>query len=208
MKAKKTLAVLLVAVMLLMTVCINVSAASGTITTGPIKTAYTDCEFFNPQGLVVEFDGTPITYTPDNANFAFSPALNDHLTVDTTVIDVYYKNVKVGSVTIKVDHVWGDVTYLDNNFHGQYCLGCGVVKERLTHTVPEYIPNDDGGLFIPQTETGVCSDCHAEITKDRVGSENFNQIFDFGNMTETEITIFTYIQMILVGLIQTIVGIR
>ncbi len=208
MKAKKTLAVLLVAVMLLMSVCVSVNAANGTITANPVKTAYTDCEFFNPQGLEVEFDGETITYNPNDTKFAFIPALNDHLSADVTAIDVYYDNVKVGSVAITVAHVWGDTTYLDNNFHGQYCLGCGTVKERLSHNVTEFIPNDDGGLFIQQTQTGACVDCHAEITQPIPGSENFDSIFDFGNMTETEGLIFTYVRTLLVSLIQMLVGIN
>ncbi len=207
MKAKKLLAVLLVAVMLLVPVTCFANAA-GSIVTNPIKTAYTDCEFFNPQGLIIQYNGTPVIYTPDNANFAFMPSLNDHLSVDTKTIDVYYNNEFVGTVAITVDHVWGDITYLDNNFHGRYCLGCGTVEERLPHNVSEYIPNDDGGLFIQQSETGVCSDCHAEVTRKIVGSEKFDDIFDPGNLTETETTIITYIQLFLVTLIQTLTGIR
>ncbi len=205
MKAKKLLAVLLVAVMLLVPASSFASAANA-IVREPIKTAYSDCEYFNPQGLVINYNGSDITYTPDNANFAFMPALNEYLTVDTKTVDVYYNNEKIGTVAVAVEHIWGDITYLDNNFHGQYCIGCGVVNERLPHTVDEFIPNDDGGLFIQQTQTGTCTGCHAEITESIVGSEKFDDIF--GDVTETEGTIIMYIQLFLVNLIQMLVGIK
>ncbi len=216
MKAKKLLAVLLVAVMLIVPVSCFAGAASASIASGPIKTAYTDCEFFNPQGIVIEYNGTFVEYTPDNAKFAFMPGLNEHLTTEvevsegvyTTDVDVYYDNIYAGTVTVNVSHVWGDLTYIDNNFHGAYCLGCGKVKETVAHTVDEFIPNDDGGLFIQQTQTGVCTGCHAEVTESINGSEKFISIFDFSNMTQTEGMIVGYIYSILVTLIQTLVGIQ
>lgn len=208
MKAKKALAVLLVAVMLLVPFTFGASAAGEAIVSGPIKTVYTDCEYFNPQGLVITVDGNEITYSPIDAGFKFVPGLNEKLTVDTS-IDVYYNEVKIGTVAVTVSHVWGEITYFDNNYHGRHCLGCGIVDETTfsAHNVTEYIPNDDGGLFVQQTETGVCNDCHAEVTRNIAGSEKFNEIFS-DNLTETEATIITWIQIIVVSLVQMIVGIK
>lgn len=208
MKAKKALAVLLVAVMLLVPFCFGASAAGEAIVTGPIKTAYTDCEYFNPQGLVITVDGNEITYSPIATGWKFIPGLNEKLTVDSS-IDVYYNEVKVGTVAVTVSHVWGEITYLDNNYHGRHCLGCGIVDEATftAHNVPEYIPNDDGGLFIQQTETGTCDDCQGEVTRNIAGTEKFDTIFS-GNLTETEGTIYTWVRIILVSLVQMIVGIR
>lgn len=229
MKAKKALAVLLVAVMLLATLSFGASATDEAIVSGPIKTAYTDSEYFNPQGLVITVDGEEIEYSPLDDNFRFVPGLNEQLTTANAITDennnpvtdengyalytadvaIYYNEVKVGVVTVDVSHVWGPTTYMDNNFHGNYCLGCGIV-DKLTlgaHNVKEYIPNDDGGVFIQQTETGTCEDCHAEITRNIQGSEKFDNIFT-GNLTEMEAEIFTYVRLFLVGLIQLLTGIR
>lgn len=217
MKAKKALAVLLVAVMLLVPFSFGASAAGEAIVKGPIKTAYTDCEYFNPQGLVITVDGKEIEYSPIDDNFKFVPALNEKLTVDTE-ITVYYKQIvdasttteiEIGKITVEVSHVWGETTYMDNNYHGRYCLGCGIVDEATfgAHNVAEFIPNDDGGLFIDQTETGTCSDCNGEITQSIKGTHKFDSILT-GNMTETEATIVTWLNIILVSLVQMLVGIR
>lgn len=229
MKAKKALAVLLVAVMLLATLSFVASAEDEAIVSGPIKTAYTDCEYFNPQGLVITVDGEEIEYSPIDDNFKFVPGLNEKLTTANVIADangtpildangyemytadvaVYYNEVKIGTVTVDVSHVWGETTYMDNNFHGRYCLGCAIVDEKTftAHNVSEYIPNDDGGLFIQQTETGICSDCHGEITRNIEGSEKFDSIFT-GNLTELESEVLTYLKLILVGIIQMLVGIK
>ncbi|MBR0535779.1 MAG: hypothetical protein IIX14_05315 [Clostridia bacterium] len=229
MKAKRTLAVLLVAIMLLVPFSSLATAAGETIISGPIKTVYTDCEYFNPQGLVISVDGVEIPYTPINEKFKFVPGLDEKLTTqniskdmnDTPIVDetghnlytadvdVYYNEVLIGTVTVDVSHVWGETSYMDNNYHGHYCLGCGIVDEITfgAHNVPEYIPNDDGGLFIPQTETGTCADCNAEITRRIKDTEKFNTIFDT-NRTELETELLTYITLILVGLVQLITGIQ
>ncbi len=208
MKIKRTVAILLVAVMLLVPVSVSVFAADPIMTAGSIKVAYKDTEYFNPQGIEVDDNGTVVAYTPGNEDFFFVPALDEHLTADTTEVAVYYKNRQVGSVSITVEHIWGEIKYLDNNYHGRFCLGCGVVEERLAHNVSEFIPNDDGGFFTDQTETGICLDCGEKITQDIPGTSRFNFIFDFNNMTETEVTVLGYIAQILLPLIQMLVGLK
>ena len=229
MKAKRTLAVLLVAIMLLVPFASSASAATLTLVSGPIITAYTDAEYFNPQGIVVSVDGEEIAYTPDNASFKFVPALNELLsttdvvmldennvakdengyTLYTTDVSIYYDEQLVATVTVDVAHAWGETSYYDNNYHGKNCKGCGIVDEVTfaKHNVAQYIPNDDGGLFIQQSETGVCEGCKAEITRKIPGTEKFNSIFT-GDYTETEGTILTYLSTILVTLIQFLTGIR
>ena len=63
MKTKKALAVLLAVVMLVMPLAVS-SFAAGEIIASPVKTAYTDAEFFNPQGLEI-FDGSNSQKTDD-----------------------------------------------------------------------------------------------------------------------------------------------
>ncbi len=217
MKIKKALAILLVAVMLIVPFSVSIFAADNAIVSGPIKVAYKDSEYLNPQGLVISVDGKDITYTPDNAKFTFVPGLNEHLKTEVALgegkfasnIDVYYDNELIGTITVEVAHIWGDITYMDNNFHGRYCQGCGVVEKTLAHNVPEYIPNDDGGLFINQTETGKCADCGHAITRDIPDSNKFNQTIMGGTgLTQLEMEIVGYLQSILVTLIQALAGIR
>lgn len=228
MKAKRTLAVLLVAVMLLVPFSMLGFAAGESIISKPIKTAYTDNEYFNPQGLVISVNGKEITYSPTDTKFKFVPGLNEKLTTAipkipegssvvekdengydkyTANVDVYYNEVKIGTVNVDVAHVWGKVQYMDNNYHGRFCQGCGIVDELTfsVHNVKEYIPNDDGGLFIQQSESGECVDCGHLITRKIAGTEKFNSIFS-GNFSDLEAELLTYVSTILVGLIQFLTG--
>lgn len=215
MRTKKALAVLLAVVMLAVPFAV-MSYAAPAIVTAPVKTDYTDCEYFNPQGLVISDGEKTIEYTPTDADFSFVPALNEYLSVaktadgedvNKTYVEVYYKNEYVGSVEIFVNHVLGEVTFLGEAGHGQYCLGCGEVHNYEEHTIPEFIPNDDGGLFIQQTQTGVCEICKGEVTENIPGTEGFLSLFG-GEMTDFESEIIGYFYMIAVSLIQALAGIR
>jgi hypothetical protein len=215
MKTKKALAVLLAVVMLVMPLAVS-SFAAGGVVSGPIKTVYTDSEYFNPLGISVTTNtGNVVAYTPGDSNFRFEPALNELLAVNTdasgtvipTTVAVYYDNEYVGSVEITVNHVLGELTAVGNG-HGKFCLGCGTIHEFEAHTVSEWIPNDDGGIFVAQTQTGYCDVCGVEITETIPDSEIFLSLFDGNNITELEGTIIGYIQMIAVSLIQALVGIK
>lgn len=207
MKTKKALAVLLAVVLLVVPLAVS-SYAAGTIVSPAIKTAYTDAECFNPQGLVIN-DGTKdIVYIPTDSNFRFVPGLDQLLTVDTTEVSVFYKNEFVGVVPVTVEHLLGDLVAIDNG-HGKYCLGCGELHEFETCTVNNWIPNDDGGIFIQQTQSGKCEICGNVVTESIPGSEKFLSLFnpEEGAMTDLEGTIIGYFYTLVLPLIQMLVGI-
>ena len=206
MKTKKALAVILAVVMLVMPLAVSSFAADNGIIAGPTKTAYNDAEYFSPLGIVISYEGDEIAYTPGDSNFRFLPALNELVTIDTTEIIVYYNNEEIGVAEITVDHVLGELTIIDNG-HGKFCLGCGKLCEFEEHDVPEFIPNDDGGFFTLQTETGYCTVCKAEVTQTIPDSEKFINAFDTENLTEFESEIIGYIYMILVSMIQAFLSI-
>ncbi len=217
MTMKKALAVLMVAVMLMASFSIVGNAAAYSIVEGPIKTEYTDCDYFNPQGLTIT-DGTDIiVYSPIDDKWTFQPGLKELLSTSVDAegnevpekeIKVFYDNVLVGVVTVTVEHILGEVTFLGDAGHGQYCLGCGKVHNYEAHSISEWIPNDDGGLFVAQTQTGTCEICNGEVTETIPGSEKFGTIFNPETMTELEAEIVGYIYNILVSLIQMLVGIK
>ena len=209
MKTKKALAVLLAVVMLVMPLAVSSFAAENGIEAGPIKTAYNDTEYFNPQGLSIVYEGEIIDYTPANNNFRFEPALNELLTVETAEVAVFYNNRFIGMVPVAVDHLLGELTAIDHG-HGYFCLGCGTLHNFENHIVEEWIPNDDGGIFTLQTQTGVCTICNAEVTESIPGSEKFFYLFDIeteGALTELETTVLMYFYNIAVSLIQMLTGI-
>lgn len=208
MKTKKALAVLLAVVMLVMPLAVSSFAATENgIVAGPVKTAYTDNEFFNPQGLSITYNGEVITYVPTDASFRFEPALNELLTVETVEAKIYYNNEFIGAVAISVDHLLGELTAIDHG-HGYFCLGCGTLHNFENHTVNEWIPNDDGGIFTMQTQTGICTVCNATVTEGIPGSAKFDSLFNPELMTELEGTILGYVSTILVSLVQMLVGIK
>ncbi len=210
MKTKKALAVLLAVVMLVMPLAVSSFAATANeIITNPVKTVYNDTECFNPVGIVVMIDGEPIAYHPQNVNFRFDPALNEYLTVETTEIFVYYNNEIVGTVPVTVNHILGELTPIDNG-HGNFCLGCGELHNFEKHNVEEWIPNDDGGIFTMQTQTGFCTVCGAEVTENIPGSEKFTSIIlaNPNGLAKLEEEIATYFYAIAVTLIQMLVSIK
>lgn len=236
MKTKKALAVFLAVVMLVLPLAVSSFAATeNAIVTNPVKTTYNDTEVFSPQGLTILADGDEIVYSPADEDFRFEPALNELLTVNTddegaiipTAVAVYYNNEYIGSVDVIVNHILGDITVVGNG-HGQYCLGCGTLHNFEKHYdysagedanayepekgdydyVGNWVPNDDGGIFLAQTTTGTCSVCGAEVTRNIPGTAKFDSLFDEDSLTIMEGTIVYYISTILVSLIQMLVGIK
>lgn len=235
MKTKKALAVILAVVMLVMPLAVSSFATTSEIITGPVKTLYNDTEVFSPQGLIISVDGEEIIYSPADANFRFEPALNELLSVNTdennniipTTVAVYYNNAYIGNVEITVNHLLSDITVVGNG-HGQYCLGCGTLHNFEKHYdyssgkdadayepdegdydyVGEWVPNDDGGIFLAQTTTGTCSVCNAEVTRNIPNTAKFDTLFDDGSLAPLEGTILGYVSAILVSLIQMLVGIN
>lgn len=231
MKTRKALAVLLALVMLVVPLVVSSYAApAASIVTNADVIAYTDTEYFNPQGLVINDGSVDVVYTPANKDFSFVPALNEPLSAETTEINVFYKNVACGTIAITVTHtLTGKLEHIGNG-HGEYCLGCGQLFNFVRHTVdvpgdanslifdhvefvedffkPEnIIPNDDGGFFVPQTQTGTCDVCGGKETINIPQSEKFLTIF--GNeMTGLEADIVLYFYQIAVSLIQMLVGIK
>ncbi len=213
MRTKKALAVLLAVVMLVMPLAVS-SFAANEVLSGPDKINYYDTENFNPQGIVISVDGEKIAYTPTDSNFRFDPALNELLVVTENEFDevvaspvaIYYDNAYIGEVEIIVNHKLGNLTAIDNG-HGYYCLGCGKLHSFKKHNVENWIPNDDGGIFVQQTQTGKCTECGAEVTEKIPGSEQFSHLFNYDNMTDLESEILSYIESILVTLIQMLTSI-
>ena len=95
----------------------------------------------------------------------------------------------------------------ENVVNRKFCLGCGQLHEFEVHDVPEYIPNDDGGFFVLQTETGVCTVCNAEVTRTIPGSDTFLPTFGGGDLTGLEAEVIGYIYTFLVSLIQSFLSI-
>lgn len=210
MKTRKVLAVLLALVLTVVPLAVTSFAANADsaaeIVSSAVKTSYYDSEYFNPIGIVVNDGKKDVTYTPGNADFRFDPALNELLTVETTEVRVFYKNVCIGTVEVTVSHILGELTAFDGG-HGHYCLGCGMLCEFEEHNIDNWVPNDDGGVFTCQTQTGICTVCGASVTESIPNTEKFKDLFDLESMTDFEVELFEYFYLIVVSLVQMLVGI-
>ncbi len=163
MKTRKALAVLLAVVMLVVPLAASSYAApAATIVSLAEVTEYTDIEYFNPQGLVVNDGTNDIVYTPANKDFSFVPALNELLTIDavdaegnpifsaTKEINVFYKNVFCGTIEVTVSHaLTGKLQHIGNG-HGEYCLGCGNLFNFARHTTD--VPADMNNMVFAHVE--------------------------------------------------------
>ncbi len=224
MKTRKILAVLLAVVVLVGSLAV-VSSAAPTFDATLVQTVYKDSEYFKPEGLIVMDGVTPVPYLSNEEDFVFIPALDELLTVETSYVRVIYKNEEIGIIPVTVSHSFGKIEYLSAKDHGARCKGCGIIDVAEAHQAEyaydvdgnlildergnpkeDWIPNDDGGMFVPQTEHATCSVCGGEMKRYIDGSEKFNTIFNFGNITDTELEIVGYLQTILLTLVKALIS--
>lgn len=173
MRTKKTLAILLTAVMLLLPLVVFASAegTQWSVYT-PSKTNYVNGETIDANGLAV-YDGTnTYYYTASPDDFVFVPAVASCGDADITV---YYKGVEVGEFNITISHVPGEISPLNKGAHGIYCSECSQLIKTEKHSVADdaWVPNDDASFLRNETETGICSLCGETVTREKEGTAGY-----------------------------------
>ena len=95
--------------------------SSITIDTAPTKTTYTEGEYFDPTGLVIErhfANNTTSTYTYANheSSFSFSPDLDEALTTSDTSVSITYGGKSVSqSITVSENSSYTEVLVSNSN---------------------------------------------------------------------------------------------
>ncbi len=153
------------------------------------------------------YSGT-ITYGAGNTHmFSTLPDKNEKLTVDTESITTYFFGQQISPypLPVTVEHDWSDhlvsITtdkYSDTKpgYHAIKCNGCGEAHSAAPHTPDDanWKSNEDQTFVKNGTESTVCLDCGATLTRDVSGSADFNDAFANYHFLKV---IFDYINLIL-----------
>lgn len=164
-----------------------------------------------------------VTYGSLNAHmFTTTPAKDKKLPAGTTEIVTFFFGQRLTSIPVTVTHAWSDgpvsITtdkYSDNKpgYHAIVCNGCGEVHNPQPHVPPialdengnpildedgnpvqDWKSNEDATFTSNGTASCICEDCGATLTKDVLGSAQFNTAFANYHFL---LVIFEYINLIL-----------
>lgn len=160
----------------------------------PEKTDFFDTEKYDPTGTELELTLSngrvgKFEYNEENAHmFTFSPSANEQLSrYDTEVVTivggVYVMSTPI-SVTCKPSDGPVNITtykYTENNpgYHAIVCEGCGETHNAQPHTprYDEWTYNNDQTFIANGTESNVCEECGTILTRDTLGTADFNTVF-------------------------------
>ncbi len=187
------------------------SIANMSIVNASTKMFYKDSEKPELEGVKLNVTtstgktGT-VTYAPANAHmFTTVPAKNEKLTVDDKEIVTYFSGIRLTTLPITVEHDWSkypvNITtdkYTDTKpgYHAIVCNGCSETHTAEAHVIdPDaWVSNDDSTFTNNGTASQPCQVCGATLTKDVLGSADYNDAFENYHFLRV---IFDYINLIL-----------
>ncbi|MBR0535778.1 MAG: hypothetical protein IIX14_05310 [Clostridia bacterium] len=166
-------------------------------------------DVYDETGKFVEtkpFKSGTVTYSAANKHlFTASPELGQRIPVGTKEIVTFFFGHKLSTLGVSVKHDWSNglvsITtdkYSDNKpgYHATVCNGCGETHDPQPHRVdPEsWQSNNDATFTGNGTASTICLDCGATLTKDVLGSAQYNDAFSNYHFL---LVIFDYINLIL-----------
>lgn len=177
----------------------------------PERTDFYDTEKYDPTGTELELTLSngrtgKFVYNEENAHmFSFSPSANEQLTCYDKEVVTMIAGIYVMSTPINVSCKYSDgpvnittYKYTEENpgYHAIVCEGCGDTYDAQFHTpkYEEWTYNNDQTFVANGTESNVCADCGAILTRDTFGTADFNTTF--GDMHFFKV-IFEYINALL-----------
>lgn len=163
-----------------------------------------------------------VNYAPDNANmFTGNPSVNEKLNVNVSEVVAYFDGIEIVKLPISVDHAWsagyssittGKYTEGNPGYHAIVCNGCGEAHDANPHS-PSPVFDENGEILLDKngeevywtynndqtfmnngTESSICSDCGAVLTRDTFGTADYNT--ELGNYHFIRV-ILDYINMLL-----------
>ena len=146
-----------------------------------------------------------VTYGADNANmFTCHPAKNSNLTVDTHEVIAYFDGIEIAKLPVNVQHAWSNgyvsittdkYTAGNPGYHATLCDGCGEAHDAQPH-IPTPLLDEEGNVMYDDegneicwtynndqtftsngTESSICMDCGAVLTRDVFSSADYNDAF-------------------------------
>ena len=143
-----------------------------------------------------------VKYGPETANmFTANPSKDEKLNVNVKEVIAYFDGVELAKLPVSVTHAWSSsyvsITtnkYTEGNpgYHAILCDGCGEAHDAQPHNPSPVLDengdpvlNEDGDVvcwtfnnaqsFLNNgTESSICSDCGAVLTRDTFGTADYN----------------------------------
>ncbi len=158
------------------------------------KKFYTDAEKPELDGVSVDVrtsagETGKVTYGASNAHiFTTLPDKNEKLIVGTEEIATFFYGQMISTLPVTVEHDWSkypvSITtdkYSDNKpgYHAIVCNGCSETHSPANH-VPDsdnWKSNEDQTFVANGTESTICLDCGATLTRDTNGTADYNTAF-------------------------------
>ncbi len=143
-----------------------------------------------------------IEYGPETANmFTANPSKDEKLNVNVTEVVAYFDGVELAKLPVKVEHAWSNgyssittdkYTEGKPGYHAIVCDGCGEAHDAQPHNPSPVLDengepvldkdgeivcwtfNNDQTFLNNGTESSICSDCGAVLTRDTFNTADYN----------------------------------
>ena len=143
-----------------------------------------------------------VKYGPETANmFTANPSKDEKLNVNVKEVIAYFDGVELAKLPVSVTHAWSSsyvsittnkVTEGNPGYHAILCDGCGEAHDAQPHNPTPVLDengdpvldedgnpvcwtfNNDQSFLNNGTESSICSDCGAVLTRDTFGTADYN----------------------------------
>ncbi len=143
-----------------------------------------------------------VEYGPQTANmFTANPTKDENLNVNVTEVIAYFDGIELAKLPVSVEHAWSNgyssittdkYTEGKPGYHAIVCDGCGEAHDAQPHN-PSPVLDENGEPMLDEegevicwtfnndqtflnngTESSICSDCGAVLTRDTFGTADYN----------------------------------
>ena len=143
-----------------------------------------------------------IEYGPQTANmFTANPSKDEKLNVNVKEVIAYFDGIELAKLPVSVEHAWSNgyssittdkYTEGKPGYHAIVCDGCGEAHDAQPHN-PSPVLDENGEPMLDEngdiicwtfnndqtflnngTESSICSDCGAVLTRDTFGTADYN----------------------------------
>lgn len=143
-----------------------------------------------------------IEYGPQTANmFSANPSKDENLNVNVKEVIAYFDGIELVKLPVTVSHAWSNgyssittdkYTEGKPGYHAIVCDGCGEAHDAQPHT-PSPVLDEDGNPVLDEegnvvcwtynndqsflnngTESSICADCGAVLTRDTFNTADYN----------------------------------
>ena len=146
-----------------------------------------------------------VEYGPETANmFTANPTKDEKLNINVREVIAYFDGIEFVKLPIVVDHAWSNgyssittnkVTEGNPGYHAIVCDGCGEAHDAQPHIPSPVLDengepvldengdpvcwtfNNDQTFFANGTESSICADCGAVLTRNTFGTADYNEQF-------------------------------